>query len=161
MAARNQPTPEQASQAIHLLLDTLEADSDLFDALHQIRPLHPRNNTFPGEVFMRLAARAMAEGGVSPASPINQEGLIARYLPEAAFRGRQNQRIRYAVLVVAATHAGVEVDLLEEVAYWDSDDFWSYAGLAAAAWIRAVADDRDLPLTELVHRLRAVAETPT
>jgi hypothetical protein len=58
------------------------------------------------------------------------------------------------MLVAAATHAGVEVDLLEEVAYWDSDDFWSYAGLAAAAWIRAVADDRGLPLDELVRRLR-------
>ncbi|MDP9453824.1 MAG: hypothetical protein M3P97_10690 [Actinomycetota bacterium] len=52
----------------------------------------------------------------------------------------------------------MEVDLLEEVAYWDSDDFWSYAGLAAVAWIRAVADDRDLPLTELVRRLPAAAE---
>ncbi len=160
MAPRHRPAPEQAAEAVRLLLDALETGSDIFDALDQMRSLHPKNNTFPGEVFMRLAARALAEGGISPASPINQEGLIDRYLPEAAFRGRQNQKIRYAVLVAAATHAGVEVDLLEEVAYWDSDDFWSYAGLAAAAWIRAVADDRDLPLTELVRRLRAAAETP-
>ncbi len=48
--------------------------------------------------------------------------------------------------------------MLEEVAYWDSDDFWSYAGLTATAWIRAVAEHRDLPLTELVRRLRAAAE---
>jgi hypothetical protein len=152
------PTPEQAAEAVHLLLHGLESGSDIFDALDRIRPLHPKNNTFPGEVFMRLAARALAEDGISLASPINQEGLIDRHLPEAVFRGRQNQKIRYAVLVAAATHAGVEADLLEEVAYWDSDDFWSYAGLAAVAWIRAVVDDRDLPLTELVHRLRGAAE---
>jgi hypothetical protein len=85
------PTSEQAAEAVHLLLHALESGSDIFDALDRIRPLHPKNNTFPGEVFMGLAARALAEGGISPASPINQEGLINRHLPEAAFRGRQNQ----------------------------------------------------------------------
>ncbi len=52
-----------------------------------------------------------------------------------------------------------QVDLLEEVVYWDSDDFWSCAALAAAAWIRAVADDRSLALAELVRRLRDAPET--
>lgn len=160
MAPRHRPTAAEATAAVRLLLDALESGSDIFGALDEIRPLHPRNNTFPGEVFMRLAARALAEGGVSPESPINQDGLIDRYLPEAAFRGRENRKIRYAVLVAAATHAGVEVDLLEEVAYWEGDDFWSYAGLAAAVWIRAVADDRGLPLPELARRLRAAAEPP-
>jgi len=47
----------------------------------------------------------------------------------------------------------VEIDLLSEVVYWGTDDFWSYAGLAAVAWIRAVAE-RGLPLEELCRRLR-------
>ena len=159
VAPRHRPTPQDAAQAVELLLDALATGSDIFDTLDQIRPLHPKNNTFPGEVFMRLAARALAEGGISPGSPISQEGLVDRYLPEAAFRGRQNQKIRYAVLAAAATHAGVEVDLLEEVAYWESDDFWSYAALAAVAWIRAVANDCGLPLPELVRQLRDAADS--
>ena len=159
VSSKHRSTPEQAVQAVECLLDALATGSDIFDALDLIGPLHPKNNTFPGEVFMRLAARALAEGGVSPGSPISQEGLIDRYLAEATFRGRQNQKIRYAVLVAAATHAGVEVDLLDEVAYWDSDDFWSYSALAAAAWIRAVADDRGLPPAEMVQRLRDVADS--
>lgn len=154
MAPRHRPTPEEASQAVEVLLGALESDSDIFDALAEIRPLHPKDNTFPGEVFMRLAARALAEGGVSPSRPISGEGLVEKFLPEAAFRGRENHKVRYAVLVGAATHAGVEVDLLEEVAYWGSDDFWSYAGLAAVAWIRAVAAERDVPVAELCRRLR-------
>jgi len=48
------------AQAVQLLLDALETGSDIFDDLDQIRSLHPRNNTFPGEVFMGLAARALA-----------------------------------------------------------------------------------------------------
>ena len=155
VAPRRRPTPEEADQAVDRLLAALEADGDIFDAMDEIRPLHPKDNTFPGEVFMRLAAQALAEGGVVPDRPIPEEGLIDRYLPECSFRGRDNRKIRYCVLAVAATHAGVEVDLLAEVAYWATDDYWSYAGLAAVAWIRAVADQRNLAMAELCRRLRA------
>jgi hypothetical protein len=154
MAPRHAPSAEEAAQAVALLLAALEAGSDIFDALEQIRPLHPKNNTCPGEVFIHLAARALAEGGISPSRPISAEGLVAKYLPEAEFRGRENHKFRFAALVVAATLAGVECDLLEEVAYWGTDDFWSYGGLAAVAWIRAVANDRNLTIAELCHRLR-------
>jgi hypothetical protein len=110
-------------------------------------------------VFVRLAADALDEGGVSRDRPIPEEGLVERYLPECKFRGRDNRKIRYAVLAVAAVHGGAEVDLLEEVAYWATDDFWSYAGLAAVAWARAVADQRGMALAELCALLRARAGT--
>jgi len=74
----------------------------------------------------------MAEGGVSPATPISEAGLIEAHLPECEFRGRDNHKIRYALLAAAAIHGGVEVDLLDEVVHWATDDFWSYAGFAAA-----------------------------
>ena len=54
----------------------------------------------------------------------------------------------------------VEVDLLDEVVHWATDDFWSYAGLAAVAWIRAVAASRGMALYELCRRLRAQAPRP-
>jgi hypothetical protein len=104
---------------------------------------------------MRLAADALELGGVSAEHPMPAEGLVDRYLPECRFRGQDNPKIRYALLAVAATHGGVEVALLEEVAYWKTDDFWSYAGLAALAWIRAVSDQRGRPLAELCQQLRA------
>jgi hypothetical protein len=154
MSPGRTPTEEEAQQAVSLLLSALEGGGDIFDALEEIRLLHPRDNTFPGEVFMRVAADALAEGRVSPENTISQERLVQSYLPECAFKGRNNQKIRYALLVGAATHAGVEVDLLDEVIYWGTDDFWSYAALAAIAWIRAVAQQRDVPLTEMCSRLR-------
>jgi hypothetical protein len=135
----------------------VEAGEDSFDALDEIRSLHPKNNTFPGEIFIRVAADALDQGDASPASPISEEGLVDRYLPECEFRGWDNRKIRYAVLAAAATHGGVEVDLLAEVGYWATDDFWSYAGLAAVAWIRAVADQRGIDLSELCGQLRSRA----
>jgi hypothetical protein len=139
-------------------LTALESGADVLDALDAIGPLHPKDNTFPGEIFIRLGADALLEGRVEQGNPIAQEGIVSRYLPECDFRGRHNQKFRFALLAAAATRAGVEVDLLDEVAYWGSDDFWRYAGFAAIAWIRAVADQRSIPLVELCARLRPRAE---
>ena len=102
----------------------------------------------------------MAEGGVSPATPISEAGLIEAHLPECEFRGRDNHKIRYALLAAAAIHGGVEVDLLDEVVDWATDDFWSYAGFAAVAWIRAVVESRGMALDELSRRLRAQDPRP-
>ncbi len=155
MCPRRTPTPEEARQAVDILLATTEAGGEIFEALDEIKPLHPKNNTFPGEVFMHLAAEALQVGGVGRDHPISEEGIVEKYLPECRFRGRDNYKIRYAVLAVAATHGGVEVDLLAEVAYWATDDFWSYAAFAAVAWIRVVADQRGIALSDLCGRLRS------
>jgi hypothetical protein len=120
--------------------------------LDPVRPLHPKDNTFPGEVFMRLAADALGFGGVSAQRPMPTEGLVERYLPECRFRARDNSKLRYTLVAAAATHGGIEVELLDEVADWATDDFWSYAGFAAIAWARAVADQRGLPLAELCQQ---------
>ena len=40
------------------LLDGLARDADIFELVSKLAPLHPRNNTFPGEVFLHLAGDA-------------------------------------------------------------------------------------------------------
>jgi hypothetical protein len=155
VSARRVPTDQDARRAVERLLAAVGGGENIFVALDEITPLHPKNNTFPGEVFMRLAADALQEGGVRRDSPLSEEDLVKRYLPECEFRGRNNHKIRYAVLAAAATRGGIDVDLLEEVVYWGTDDFWTYAALAAVAWIRAVADQRAVPVAELCARLSA------
>jgi len=149
------PTQDEAREAVDRLLVAVETGAHIVDAPNEMRSLHPKYNTFPGEVFIRLAADALDEGGVSRKSPIAQERLVEEYLPEYQIRGRHNQKMRYALLAASATHAGVEVDLLEEVAYWGADDFWMYAAYAAVVWIRAVAGQRAIALPELCGRLRS------
>ena len=149
------PTEEEAREGVDRLLVAAETGGDIFDALNEIRPLHPKDNTFPGEIFMRLAADALDEGGVSREQPMSEERLVPGYLPECQFRWRDKRKIRYALMAASATHAGIEVDLLDEVVYWGTDDFWTYAGFTAVACIRAVADQRAIPLPELCGRLRA------
>lgn len=139
MPGRKRPTPEDTATARRILLDGLARDTDIFEVLSELAPLHPRNDTFPGEVFLHLAADALEWCGTSRAEPLPLGGLRERFLPECAFRGRQNAKLQYAVLAAAALHGGTEPDLLEEVAYWQTDDFWQYAMYAAVAYIRAAA----------------------
>jgi hypothetical protein len=59
VSPRRVPTPREAGEAIDRLLATVEAGADIFDALDDIAALHPKNNTFPGEAFLALAADAL------------------------------------------------------------------------------------------------------
>ena len=128
-----------------MLLDGLARDADIFQLAGELAPLHPRDDTFPGEVFLHAAADALEWCGASRAEPLALEGLRERFLPECAFHGRQNAKLQYAVLAAAAVHGGAEPDLLEEVAYWQTGDFWQYAMYAAVAYIRAAASRAGVP----------------
>ncbi len=132
MHGRKRPTAEDAVNARRILLSGLARGAELdMPLLGELAPLHPRNDTFPDEVFLRLAACALDWCGASRTAPMELEGIRERYLPECAFRGRQSQKFRFAVLAAAAVHGGTEPDLLDEVSWWASDDFWHYAALAA------------------------------
>ena len=153
MPGRNRPTAEDTVTARRVLLDGLARDTDIFELLGELAPLHPRNNTFPGEVFLRVAADALEWCGATRADPLPLEGLRMRFLPETDFRGRQNAKLQYAVLAAAAVHGGTDPDLLEEVAYWQTDDFWQYAMYAAVAFIRAAASGAGVPVREACQAL--------
>ena len=153
MPAAIRPAPEDAEAARQILLGGLARDAAMSDLLTEIEPLHPRNNTFPGEAFLRLAADALAWAAASRAEPLPLEGTRERFLPEFARRGRDRRKLQYAVLAAAALHGGTEPDLLDEVTWWQADDFWQYALLAAILYIRAGADRVGLPVTQACQEL--------
>jgi hypothetical protein len=151
--ARKRPTPEGTVTARQILLDGLARDVDIFELVSDLTPLHPRDNTFPGEVFISVAADALAWCGASRADPLPLERLRERFLPECTFRGRENTKLQYAVLAAAALHGGTEPDLLDEVAWWQTDDFWQYALFAAVAYIRAAASKAGIPVRQACQDL--------
>jgi hypothetical protein len=132
MPIRKRVTAEDTVTARRILLDGLARDADIFGLVTELAPLHPQNNTFPGEVFLHVAADALDWCRASRADPLPLEGLRERFLPECTLRGRENKKLQYAVLAAAAVHGGTEPDLLDEVAWWQADDFWQYALFAAA-----------------------------
>src|SRR5258708_1390439 len=153
MPAARTPAPKDAVTARRILLAGLAEDAALPDLAGDLAPLHPRNDTFPGEVFLRLAADALAWSGATPAAPLPLDGIRERFLPEYSGRGLDRRKLQYAVLAAAALHGGAEPDLLDEVAWWQADDFWQYALLAAVAYIRAAAHRAGVPVREACKAL--------
>ena len=135
------------------LLDGVARGADIFEVLSGLAPLHPRNDTFPGEVFLHLAADALEWCGASRAGPLPLEGLRERFLPQCTFRGRRNTKLQYAVLAAAALDGGTEPDLLDEVAWWQAGDFWQYALFAVVAYIRAAASRAGVPVRQACQDL--------
>ncbi len=153
MPARKRPAPPDAAAARRILLDGIARNTELSELAGELAPLHPRNNTFPGEVFLRLAADALDWCGASRAHPVALEAMPERFLPECEFRGRQNKKLQFAVLAAAALHGGAEPDLLDEISWWQTDDFWQYALYAAVAYLRAAADRAGVPVSQVCREL--------
>lgn len=151
--ATKRPTEDDRREALRRFLSGLARGADVFELAASVADLHPKNNTFPGEVFMGLGADALEITGVTRGDPVQYEGLREAYLPECQFRGRENRKIQYALLTSASVRAGLEPDLLDEVNWWHADDYWRYALYAAVALIRAGADRQAIPVAQLVEQL--------
>jgi hypothetical protein len=148
------PTEEDRIEATRRLLAGLVAGVDANRLVVDMADLHVRHNTFPGEVFMELAADALRAAGVERAPGIVYCELLSKHLGEVEFRGKEHRRIQYAILTAFAVHGGLEPDLLDEVTYW-IEQYWQYALLAAIAIIRQCAEQSATPLHEFVSDLAA------
>src|SRR5437868_2108307 len=89
--SRRRPTEEDRLAAMRGLLGGLVRGDEVFQISAAVADLHPRDDTFPGEVFIDLAADALAQAGVKRQFPIDHEGLVDRFLPECDFRPGQSQ----------------------------------------------------------------------
>ena len=90
--AKKAPTDRDRDDAVSRLLSGLIRGEDLFELAAAIEHLHPRHNTCPGEVFVRLCGRALDLAGVGRDRPIACEGLLASYLAEYRFRDGRTAR---------------------------------------------------------------------
>lgn len=146
-------TEEDEREAVQRLLVGLSSGQDVFELSATIADLHHKDDTFPGEVYIRLAAEVLADTSAAGAGPIEYEGLREMHLEEVEFRGKENRKFQYAVLCSASIAGGLEPDLLDEVVWWGTDDFWRYALLATVALIRASAAARQVAVEDVVAEL--------
>jgi hypothetical protein len=94
-----------------------------------------------GEVLLDPAADAIGVSGATRQSPLEFEGIRARYLPETvAHTKAQHHKSRYALRAAAMRHGGVDLGRFDDVPWWRDDDLWYWSLEALAAYIRAAAD---------------------
>ena len=146
------PTDEDRAEALRRFLVGLARGDDANQLSSEIADLHVRHNTFPGEVFMELAADSLDVAGTQRADAVVYRELLSQHLPEVEFRGKEHRRIQYAVLTPFAVRGGLEPDLLDEVTYW-IEQYWQYALFAAVAIVRECAERSGTPIETLVAEL--------
>jgi hypothetical protein len=117
MAPNRQPTPEDRADAIGIALAGIASEADSGEILSKPAALHIRNNTFPAEKLLELAADAIDESGATQAEPIDSENIRERFLPEHPFSGKtQHFKSQYAIAAAAMIHGGVYPDILKDAA---------------------------------------------
>jgi hypothetical protein len=151
--ARRGPTAEDRVEAIRIALGGLAAGADANELTGRLAPLHPRNDTFPGEVLLELAADALTEAGASRERPVDYTDIRARFLPECEFRSSEHRKSHFALHAAAMIHGGVQPDLLEEVVWWRTDDFWQYALYAFVVYTRVAAERTGEPIEVVTSRI--------
>jgi hypothetical protein len=86
------PTGQDGAEAVRRLLSGLARGENVFDLAAAIEELHPRHDTFPGEVFLRLSADALEVAGAGQDDPVPYTGLREKYLAECRFQGGRTAR---------------------------------------------------------------------
>lgn len=151
---RKAPTAADLVQAVRIALSGIAGEESLSKLKAGLEPLHPARDTFPGEVFLELAADAIEEAGASRAEPIEFEGIRERYLPEcAAHTKEQHYKSEFAIRAAAMIRAGVDPGLAEEAGWWRIDDLWMWSLDALVIYVREAANRSGSTIAEVCERL--------
>jgi hypothetical protein len=154
MAARHRPSDDDRLKAVDVALSGLVRDDDLRDVAARLELLHPRNDMFPAEVLLELAADAIAVSGASVRSPLEFEAVRGRFLPDGvAHTKAQHDKSKFAFRAAAMLHGGVDPGLLDEVQWWQSNDLWYWSLEALVAYVRAAADRLAVPVESVCRRI--------
>jgi hypothetical protein len=141
MTPRKQPTTEDRIDAVRISLSGLASGGDIGPILEKLQVLHIQHDTFPAEELLELASDAIDESGATTGDPIDFEKIRDRFLPEHRFSGKnQHYKSKYAISAAAMIHGGVYPDLLDDAAWWQTDDLWIYSFFALLTFIRAAAE---------------------
>jgi hypothetical protein len=141
---------------VRSVLADLCSRRELDTIIERLADVHPKNNTFPAEELLELAAGAIEESGASPSHPIDYERIRENYLPERVFRGKvEHHRSHYALGAAAMIRGGVYPDLPGEVGWWHNDDLWFYSLFALVIYLRIAAERSERSFEEVARALAA------
>jgi hypothetical protein len=153
MAKQKGPTTQDRATAIGVALSGIAGGLELGEIAARLEPLHPKNNTFPGEVLLELAD-AIEESGASREQPLEFDGIRKRHLLEdRAHTKAQHHKAEYALRAAAMVRAGVDPGLLDEVSWWRTDDLWFWALQALVTYVRAAGEHRAEPVSGICGRV--------
>ena len=160
MAAKERPTPEDTAAARKILLGGLARDAEIFDLMRRACAAASAGQHLPRRGVPSPRRRRAGLVRRQPSRP-DWPWRTTRAVPARVRLPRPtNRKLQHAVLAAAALHGGTEPDLLDEVAWWQTDDFWQYALFAAVAYVRAAASRAGTPVRQACQYLAEHQDRP-
>lgn len=128
-------------------------DTGVSELAGELAPLHPRGNTFPARSSFRSPRTRWS--GVGPAALTRWpwKGCRSGSCRSAPSTGGKTRSFSSLSWRRRRCRGEREPDLLGEVAWWQTDDFWQYALFAAVAYIRATAEQAGVPVSQVCRQL--------
>jgi hypothetical protein len=78
---------------VRVALAGIAGGLELGEIAARLAPLHPKNDTFPGDVLLELAADAIEESGASREQPLSSKALASATFPKTGLtRGPSTTR---------------------------------------------------------------------
>jgi hypothetical protein len=161
VVGQRRPTQEDRTEVIRSVLTDLDSGREFTRIIERLADLRPKDNTFPAEELLELAAEAIEQSGATRSCPIDYERIRESYLPERVFRGKvEHHRSHYALSAAAMIRGGVYPDLLAEVGWWHNDDLWFYAFFVLVIYVRIAAERSERSFEEVTRALAARRGVP-
>jgi hypothetical protein len=150
------PTAPERVEVATVALTRIASGEPFDELLRWLQPLSDCEFPFPGDVFVELAADALAVAGVARANPVSLTDAYERHLPERPISGNAaHQKSRAALLAAVALHAGIVPDYGEIAGWWRTADFDAWAFQACVSLVRVAAERTGQPIASLCAEIAA------
>ncbi len=156
MAKPRVPTAAERAEVATVALTRITSGEPFDETSRWLQPLSDCEFPFPGDVFVELAADALAVAGATRANPVSLADAYERHLPERPISGNAaHQKSRAALLAAVALHAGIVPDYDEIAGWWQIADFDAWAFQACVTLVRAAAERTSQPVASVCAAIAA------
>ncbi len=156
MAKPRVPTAAERAEVATVALTRIASGEPFDETSRWLQPLSGCEFPFPGDVFVELAADALAVAGATRANPVSLADAYECHLPERPISGNAaHQKSRAALLAAVALHAGIVPDYDEIAGWWRVPDFEVWAFQACVTLVRVAAERTNQPVIAVCAEIAA------
>jgi hypothetical protein len=150
------PAARERTQVATAALTRIASGEPFHETSRWLQPFSGCEFPFPGDVFVELAADALAVARVTRANPVSLADAYERHLPERPISGNAaHQKSRAALLAAVALHAGIVPDYGEIAGWWRIADFDAWAFQACVTLVRVAAERTSQPVNSVCAEIAA------
>jgi hypothetical protein len=155
VAKRQAATDHERREVCRIALAAV-ASGSLDDFTIGLRTRDDKRFPFPADALTELAADALGLARVTRSEPVSLDDFADRYLSEYEFRGNTaHQKMRAALNLVVALHAGVVPDYFGVAGWWQQQDLSWFAFMTLVLTARVAAERTGRSVAEVCSELAA------